>query len=82
MKRGVTYKYDVYDGEEYVGTYTAREIAELTGISKKLVSEYANAFLVYKNRWRFELSSEDFFDWKQEWDSARKKILRSYGRAV
>lgn len=44
MKRGVTYKYDVYDGEEYVGTYTAREVAELTGISKKLVSEYANAF--------------------------------------
>lgn len=82
MKRGVTYKYDVYDGEEYVGTYTAREVAELTGISKKLVSEYANAFSVYKNRWRFELSSEDFFDWKREWDRVRKKILRSYGRAV
>lgn len=49
---------------------------------KKLVSEYANAFSVYKNRWRFELSSEDFFDWKREWDRVRKKILRSYGRAV
>ena len=78
MKKGVTYKYDVYDGEEYAGTYTAREVAELTGISKKLVSEYANAFSVYKNRWRFELSSEYFFDWKREGDSARKKILISY----
>ena len=77
---GYAYKYKLYDNEKYCGTFSAGEISEMTGISSKLISEYASDEMVYKKRCKFEFTLNGRIGWKEEWNKARKRVLDAMKR--
>ena len=81
-------KYNLYDNGVLVGTYNAKEISEICGISYKRVLKPTNIKHVYQDRYTYErvydLDEDDNsyqFDiddkeiWKMEWDEVRNSIL-------
>lgn len=66
---------------EYIGTYTASEISQIIGCSRKTVLTYASSGKAWFGRWTFEGVEELDDQWKTEWaegwEEARQLILKS-----
>ena len=68
----------VYDGDTYMGDYTAVEAAPLLGIACATVSAYANSGARLRGRYRIEAVGNTEIDterWAKEWDRVRQEIL-------
>lgn len=68
----------VYDGDTYVGDYTAVEAAPLLGIACATVSAYANSGARLRDRYRTEVVGSTEIDterWAREWDQVRIEKL-------
>ena len=50
--------YELYDGEEYIGEYTARQIEEITGYDKNHISSIAFAGTKIRKRYRVERTGD------------------------
>lgn len=50
--------YEVYDEEEYIGEYTARQIEEITGYDRNRISSLAVAGTKIKKRYRVERTGD------------------------
>ena len=70
-------KYNLYDNDEFIGVYTAKEISNMTGASTDNVYTCCSHEVPYQGRYRFELASDDNFvnDFKREWNKYRFMIL-------
>lgn len=81
-------RYCLYDGDTYVGTYTAPEIAERIGCAKSTVSALACVGSRYRSRWLVDRLAEDEMNHRtdrilalaEEWDHIRLKLLKTKGR--
>lgn len=68
----------VYDGDTYIGDYTAVEAAPLLGIACATVSAYANSGTRLRGRYRIEAVGSTEIDterWAREWDQVRIEKL-------
>lgn len=50
--------YELYDGEEYIGEYTARQIGEITGYDRNYISSIAFAGTKIRKRYRVERTGD------------------------
>ena len=50
--------YELYDGEEYIGEYTARQIEEITGYDRNHISSIALAGTKIRKRYRVERTGD------------------------
>lgn len=50
--------YELYDGEEYIGEYTARQIEEITGYDRNHISGIASAGTKIRKRYRVERTGD------------------------
>ena len=50
--------YELYDGEEYIGEYTARQIEEITGYDRNHISSIAFAGTKIRKRYRVERTGD------------------------
>lgn len=77
-------QYELYDREEYLGCYTAREIQALIGFESKRVWNYADNGCCYQGRYRFvipeRLEQEEWRrEWQEEWERVRREVLGKLG---
>ena len=70
-------KYNLYDNDEFVGFYTAKEISDMIGATIDNVYTCCSHEVLYKGRYRFELANDDNFvkNFKREWNKYRFMIL-------
>jgi len=71
-------RYDLYDNEECIGTYTVKELAAIFKRSTTTIRIYISDETVLDERYRIEAAMTD----KQlrEWDKLRIAVLRAHSR--
>lgn len=80
--------YRLYDGDNYIGAYTCKEISEITGCQTQRVCVDARNLSEYKKRWRFIAINEDgnlgryAYDFAKEWNDARIGVYKKEGKTV
>lgn len=76
-------KYNLYDNEILIGTFTALEISQKIGIDKRQVCIYERKQSRYKKRYRIEESGQRTIkEIKQDWDETVGKIKKLYNREL
>lgn len=69
-------KYYLFDNDDLIGCFTADEISEMIGCTKKIVYGYAGDGRAYKFRYTFESTDNDELFY-EEWNKARFAILNA-----
>lgn len=65
----------LYQGGRCLGTYSADEIATLTGINRKNILTYADTHFLYKKKYKLE-KVETTADFCEEWKNVTTMLLR------
>lgn len=76
--------YEVYDGDEFIGEYTARQIEEELGGRKNYIASYASAGTKIAGRYRVHKTEDRTLSRRDkplliEFEKAAAKILRLAG---
>lgn len=82
---------DIRTGQYLPGAYTSGQVRQICGMRHD-VSGYASRGSVYCERWKVEYADDDAelieknvlgweSEWCMEWDKARLKLLKAYGKA-
>lgn len=70
-------KYNLYDNEILVGTFTASEISQKIGIDKRQICIYERKQSRFKKRYRIEESGQRTIkEIKQDWNETIAKIRK------
>lgn len=71
--------YDLYDNNEYVGTFKTEDIVKTTGLTRKQIYKNASVCSQSNNRYQITRSEEQLAksdnDAMREWDRVRRCIL-------
>jgi hypothetical protein len=91
MSKAHLYKIkNIRTGEYFPGVYRKSEVAQLIGIKHDLTG-YAKHGHAINGMWKIEYADEEKptedkssgleAEWAREWDKARLKLLKAYGKA-
>lgn len=70
--------YNLYKGNELIGTFKASEIAKKLNLYEGNISKYSTTGYTYRGDYRIERAgNEDIKDLLEEWDKARFAILNA-----
>lgn len=76
-------KYDLYENDVFMGSYTADEIANMCNIPRSTVMSYASSGARARRKYTFKPAGVEDIpleELKKEWDVARLRLLE-VGRA-
>lgn len=80
--------YKLYDNDEYVGTYTCKEVEKITGCKAEHVCVKARDMALYKNRYQVVAVNENgdpiSYNWNfaNRWNIARREVYKREGRII
>lgn len=76
--------YDVFENDNWIGSYTADAITKLYNVPRSTIMSYASSGMMARKKYTFEVVTDvdkgtGVSTWAKEWDAARLRLLKAGG---